>query len=200
MLTRNFWSISPRADKERRDRIKGLIRFLNFLGNRQSLYDVGGRENTSVPIKLISDRPVIELKVNGKAKPLKFVLDTGSGISVISQETAKELNIKSVAKGGLARAIGGTGKFEIVYGFLKKVEIGDVRISNVPVYIRQFHNKGENIDGYIGLSLISKFLTTIDYGNLTFALTKKENIGANKVRKCRGNFAFAFDIERFFER
>ncbi|MEO6589661.1 MAG: aspartyl protease family protein [Pyrinomonadaceae bacterium] len=176
-----FLQVSPRADKERRDRIKGLIRFLNFLGSRQSLYDVGGQPNTSVPVELVNDRPVIELKINGKTKPLKFVLDTGSGISVISQETAKELNIGSVARGGLARAIGGTGKFEIVYGFLKKVEIGDVKIANVPVYIRQFHNKNEDIDGYIGLSLISKFLTTIDYGNLTFALTQKDSLSKQKT-------------------
>jgi predicted aspartyl protease len=123
----------------------------------------------------MNDRPVIELRINGKKEPLKFVLDTGSGISVISQKTARELNIKSVARGGLARAIGGDGKFEIVYGFLKKVEIGDVRISSVPVYIREFHNTNEEVVGYIGLSLISKFLTTIDYGDLTFSLTKKNS-------------------------
>src|SRR5690606_10233134 len=35
-----------------------------------------------------------------------------------------------------------------------------------------FHSDGR-IDGYIGLSLISKFLTTVDYGNSTFALKKR---------------------------
>ncbi len=46
------------------------------------------------------------------------MLDTGSGMSVISEETAKRLGIKLVARGGLARAVGGGGKFEIVYGFV----------------------------------------------------------------------------------
>ena len=165
--------ISPRADKERRDRILGLIRFLDYLGNRSSLYDADDDKKTVVPITLINDRPVINLRINGKERSLKFVLDTGSGISVISKETAKELNLKPVAKGGLARAIGGDGKFQIVYGFLNKVEIGNVKVSNVPIYIREFHDNNEQIDGYVGLSLISKFLTTIDYGNLTFALTGK---------------------------
>jgi predicted aspartyl protease len=45
----------------------------------------------------------------------------------------------------------------------------------VPVYIRKFHDEGEKVDGYIGLSLISKFITTVDYGNSTFTLTKKSN-------------------------
>ena len=60
-----FLQISPRTDTERRDRIKGLIRFLRFLGNQQSLYDLGGKENIVVPVTLMNDRPIIELKING---------------------------------------------------------------------------------------------------------------------------------------
>jgi predicted aspartyl protease len=48
----------------------------------------------------------------------------------------------------------------------------------VPVYIRKFHSAGDDIDGYIGLSLISKFLTTIDYGNLIFTLSSKKTNGS----------------------
>ncbi|MEO7673428.1 MAG: aspartyl protease family protein [Pyrinomonadaceae bacterium] len=167
-----FLTISRDADDERRARIKGLINFLNFLGQRQSLYTTQGASKTSVSFNLTGNRPVIQLKVNGKDEPLNFVLDTGSGISVISDTTAKRLKIDSITKGGFAKGIGGNGRFEIVYGFLRQVDIGDVEIRNVPVYIRKFHNDANNVDGYIGLSLISKFLTTIDYGNLTFSLTK----------------------------
>ena len=168
-----FLDISPQTDDERRDRIKGLINFLRYLGLRASLYNSSGNDKTTVPFKLTNNRPVIQIKVNDKDEPLSFVLDTGSGISVISSETAKRLKIKSISKGGLARAIGGDGKFEIVYGFLKNINIGEVKIKNVPVYIRDFHSNADRIDGYIGLSLISKFLTTVDYGNSTFTLKKK---------------------------
>ena len=171
---RKFLRISGKKDKERRERIKGLIRFLDFLGTRQSLYDVSGRKQTSVPIKLIGNRPLIQLKINNKDRPLNFVLDTGSGMSVISERTAKRFGIRSVARGGQARAVGGNGKFNIVYGFLKTVEIGDVRVKNVPVYIRKFHNPQKIVDGYIGISLLSSFLTTIDYGTLKFSLVRKE--------------------------
>jgi superkiller protein 3 len=171
-----FLSVSQEADQDRRDRIKGLISFLHYLGVKRSLYILDGQEETSVNFKLVGNRPVIELKINKKEEPLRFVLDTGSGISVISDETAKKLKIKSVARGGLARGIGGDGKFEIVYGFLHSVDIGNIRIKNVPVFIRKFHSGNEKIDGYIGLSLISKFLTTIDYGDLTFSLIRKNSI------------------------
>ena len=171
-----FLAISRDTDDERRARIKGLINFLRFLGNRQSLYNTGGADQTTVPVVLTGNRPVIKLKINGRDEPLNFVLDTGSGISVISDETARLLNIDAVTKGGFARGIGGDGRFEIVYGFLREVEIGDVEIKNVPVYIRRFHSDTDRADGYIGLSLISKFLTTLDYGNLTFTLAKVPDV------------------------
>ncbi len=167
-----FLSLSRDTDDERKERIRGLINFLQFLGQRQSLYLSTGADKTTVPFNLTGNRPIIQLKVNDGDEPLNFVLDTGSGISVISDETAKRLKIRAITKGGHAKGIGGDGRFEIVYGFLRQVSVGDIEVRNVPVYIRKFHNDGNNLDGYIGLSLISKFLTTIDYGNLTFSLEK----------------------------
>lgn len=169
-----YLRIAPDNDSERTDRIKGLIRFLNYLGRRPSLYDLEGEPATTVPVRLVNNRPVIQIRLKKDGEVLNFVLDTGSGISVISDETAERLKIKPVTKGGVARALGGDGKFEIVYGFLKNVSIGDVSVKNVPVYIRKFHNVSEDVDGYIGLSLISKYITTIDYGNLTFSLVRKD--------------------------
>lgn len=173
---KRFLQISPQTDTDRRDRIEGLIRFLDYLGNRQSLYSIKGAEQTTVSFKLTDDRPVIQLRLRKNDKPLNFVLDTGSGISVISERTAKKMKIKSVARGGMARGVGGDGKFEIVYGFLPEVYIGDVKIKGIPIYIRKFHSQNESIDGYIGLSLISKFLTVIDYGDLTFSLINQNAI------------------------
>jgi predicted aspartyl protease/Flp pilus assembly protein TadD len=176
-----FLALSRNTDDERRQRIKGLINFLRFLGHKQSLYVTSGNSETSVPIQVIGNRPIIQVRVNGRDEPLRFVLDTGSGISVISEKTAKHLKIEPVTRGGFAKGIGGDGRFEIIYGFLKEVDIGDVSIRNVPVYIRKFHSDGTNVDGYIGLSLISKFLTTIDYGALTFSLTRKETTAAGSA-------------------
>ncbi len=172
---RDFLSISNSADADRRARIRGLINFLRYLGSAGALYRVGGGEDTRVNFELVGNRPVIKMRVNGHEEPLKFVLDTGSGISVVSQETAKRLRIKSITKGGYARGIGGNGKFEIVYGLLRDISIGDVSMRQVPVYIRKFHDEAHKVDGYIGLALISKFLTTIDYGEKTFSLTRRSN-------------------------
>ncbi len=174
---RQFLHFSSKKDVDRRERIKGLIDFLEFLAGKASLYTIAGTPQTTVRFTLLQDRPVVQLRINKSDEIFNFVLDTGSGISVVSTKTAKRLKIGSVARGGYARGFGGDGKFKIVYGFLNRVGIGDVELRNVPVYIREFHSANEEIDGYIGLSLVSKFLTTIDYGNKSFTLRKKDGTG-----------------------
>jgi len=170
---RRFLEISGPLDKDRRARIKGLVEFLDYLGRTQKLYVNAGTDRTSIPFELVGDRPIIKVRVDGLKEDLRFVLDTGSGISVMSADTAKRLRIRPVARGGSARGIGGDGKFEIVYGMLQQIDIGDVSLRNVPIYLRPFQ-KGIEADGYIGLSLISKYITTIDYGEHTFSLTRKD--------------------------
>jgi len=168
-----FLMIAPKTDTDRRARILGLIDFLRYLGRQGSLYIASGEHRSTVPFEATDNRPVLEVRVNGNKQPLRFVLDTGSGMSVISDETARRLGIKSVAKGGLARAVGGGGKFEIVYGFLSSIEIGAAKVENVPVYIRKFFDDHIPVDGYLGLSVISKYLTSIDYGTRRMSLLRQ---------------------------
>lgn len=172
-----FLMIAPKTDADRRSRIRGLIDFLRYLGKQGSLYVPSGRGNTVVSFESFDNRPILTVKVNGQKDPLRFVLDTGSGMSVVSDETAKRLGIRPVARGGMARAVGGGGKFEIVYGFLDLLEIGDVKVENVPVYIRRFFDDKTPVDGYLGLSIISKFLTAVDYGERTFTLVRQRQSG-----------------------
>src|SRR5689334_22801293 len=113
-----FLQIAPKTDFDRRARIAGLIDFLRYLGRQGSLYVAAGDYRSSIPFDATDNRPIIKVRINGQKEPLRFVLDTGSGMSVISEQTAKRLNLKPIAKGGLARAVGGGGKFEIIYGFL----------------------------------------------------------------------------------
>ena len=169
-----FLMIAPRTDEDRRARIRGLIDFLRYLGSQSGLYETGGASETSVSFDLPNDRPIIKVRVNGHKEPLRFVLDSGSGISVISEDTAKRLGLRPVARGGMARAVG--GKFEIVYGFLDSLEIGDVHVERVPVYIRRFFNDEFPVDGYIGLAAISRYIATVDYGARTFSLKRQRSV------------------------
>ena len=168
-----FLMISPKTDQDRRARILGLIDFLRYLGRQGSLYVPAGDSRSSLSFEAPDNRPILQVRVNGEKEPLRFVLDTGSGMSVISEQTAKRLGVKPVARGGLARAVGGGGKFEIVYGFVESIELGTARVENVPVYIRKFFDTHIPVDGYLGLSVVSKFLTSIDYGTRRMALVRQ---------------------------
>lgn len=172
-----FLTVAPKTDVDRRARIRGLIDFLRYLGRQGSLYVPGGRDKTVVPFESIDSRPILQIRVNGQKDLLRFVLDTGSGMSVVSEQTAHRLGLRPVARGGLARAVGGGGKFEIVYGFLSSLEIGEVKVENVPVYIRHFFDDKSSIDGYLGLSMISKFIAAVDYGGRTFTLARHRQSG-----------------------
>lgn len=161
---RKFLKYSPRTDVERRERIAGVIKFYTYLGN-SNIYRISGKSAT-IPFRLKGRRPHLELKVNNK-ELVRFVVDTGAGVTVISATAAKRLGVKEVARGGNAYAVGGTGSFPIVYGVIDELAIGDIKIRTVPVYIRQIHSSGtapeDVVDGYIGIAILSNFLTTLDY-------------------------------------
>lgn len=174
-----FLLIAPKTDLDRRDRIRGLIDFLRYLGKQSSLYDLRGESKTRLSFEAVDGRPILKVRVNGSKDYLRFVLDSGSGMSVISEETAKKLGLRPVARGGMARAVGGGGKFEIVYGFLSSLEIGEVKVERVPVYIRHFFDDKVPVDGYLGLAVISRFVTSVDYGEGSFTL-QRESSGFRK--------------------
>ncbi|MBX3281989.1 MAG: aspartyl protease family protein [Acidobacteria bacterium] len=168
-----FLAVSGIMDTDRRERIKGLVSFLLYLGERPSLYDASGPDTTRFKFELDNNRPLIEVYLNGYEKPFRFVIDTGSGMTVISTKAAQVLGMKEVARGGNGRGVGGDGKFPIVYGFVNELKMGDVAVHNIPVYIRDVQSRS-NIDGYLGLAVISKYFTTIDYGTNTVIMSKED--------------------------
>jgi tetratricopeptide (TPR) repeat protein len=181
-----FLDVSPKTDTERRARIRGLIDFYRYLGTTK-IHRTIGKEVATVPIILVNNRPFIDISVNGKGT-LRFVVDTGASLSVISDTAALRLGIKPVARGGNARAIGGSGTFPIIYGLLDSITIGEAKIEAVPVYIRTVHSapdtaETERADGYIGLSVLANFAVTLDYQARRMVLDRtplREELAAGK--------------------
>ena len=161
-----FLQIAPSSDTDRRDRIQGLIRFYRRLAGLQ-VHQVGGPSLSEVSFRLGSDRrPYIRVKVNGR--DALFVIDTGSGFTVISKEAAKRLGVSEIARGGKSQGIGGDGKFPIIYGLINTLQLNEVKVRIVPCFIRPFHGMEarpaeERADGFIGLSILSRFIAGLDY-------------------------------------
>ena len=132
-----FLQLAPKNDTDRRDSIEGLIRFYTRLAGLK-VHEVSGPKVADISFQLRSDRrPYLRMKINGR--DATFVIDTGSGFTVISEEAAKRLGVSEVSRGGKSQAFGGDGKFKIVYGLVKSLEMGDVKVKSVPCYIRHFH-------------------------------------------------------------
>lgn len=161
-----FLDVAPKEDKERRDRIRGLIQFYHYLAGLR-VHEVAGPREVDIPFELGADRrPYINVKINGK--DATFVIDTGSGFTVISKDAAKKFGINEIARGGHSQGVGGEGKFSIVYGLLRNLQLGDLKIRTIPCFIRPFHTpKGDEdqpqADGFIGLSVLSRFVTELNY-------------------------------------
>ena len=49
--------IAPKTDADRRDRIRGLIDFLRYLGNQEPLYALAGKNKTDLPFESVDGRP-----------------------------------------------------------------------------------------------------------------------------------------------
>ncbi len=180
-----FLRVAPRTDTDRRERIRGLIDFLRYLGTQRDLVSISGPAPVSIPFELVNNRPVVKVRLNGSKEVLNFVVDSGAGMCVIAESTANRLGLKPVARGGLARAIGAGGRFEIIYGFIQSVQMGEARMERVPVYIRQFFNQHEKVDGYIGLSILSKYISVIDYGKREMILDRRGEARPRSVTTIR---------------
>src|ERR1044072_1901307 len=127
-----FLQLAPKNDTDRRESIKGVIQFYRRLAGLK-VHQISGPDVVDIPFQLRADRrPYVRLKVNGR--DATFVIDTGSGLTVISQEAAKRLGVSEVSRGGKSQAFGGDGKFAIVYGLVKSLEMGDVKVKSVPCY------------------------------------------------------------------
>lgn len=171
-----FLAVAPITDKERRERITGLIQFYRQLAGIE-VHELGGTPTAEVPFQLGSDRrPYIRLKINGR--DATFVIDTGSGFTVISKEAAKKFKVSEIARGGRSQGVGGTGKFSIVYGLIKSMELSTVKMRSIPCFIRPFHTDKDaerelQADGFIGLSILSHFLTELDYQDNVIRLNQE---------------------------
>jgi tetratricopeptide (TPR) repeat protein len=161
-----FLQVAPRSDHERLERIRGLIQFYRQLSGIQ-VHQVSGAETAEAPFALGSDRrPYIKVKINGREGT--FVIDTGSGFTVISKEAARKFGVSEIARGGKSQGVGGSGKFQIVYGLIRSLDIGEARLRMIPCFIRSFHTSlerpaNERADGFLGLSILSHYTTELDY-------------------------------------
>jgi hypothetical protein len=141
----------------------------HFAAPKSSAHDfsiANGAKQATVPIQISEDHVYLDVMLNGKG-PFHFLLDTG-GANVIDPAVSKTLG---VASDGSAQ-VGGVGSASATSGFatIKTLQVGDALIRDqvflvLPITKGAGMANGTPVDGLIGYEVLSRFVTTFDYGN-----------------------------------
>jgi Aspartyl protease/PDZ domain len=120
---------------------------------------------TTIPFELIDNHVALPVTINGKG-PYRFLFDTG-GANLIDEGVAKELGLGAA---GNANGSGvGTATEAIQFGTADALHVGGATLRKQvfvvgPVRAGFGMSSGKPVDGLIGFEVLSRFVTTFDYG------------------------------------
>jgi len=126
------------------------------------------------PAKLLSTFPfrqftggVVLVKARFAEYPdsLNFILDTGSGGISLDSTTCERLKIKSSPSDRTIRGIAGIRTVRFVYN--QKLHLPNLDVDSLNFHVNDYEiltaAYGEQIDGIIGFSFLSRYIVKIDY-------------------------------------
>ncbi|MEU7004242.1 aspartyl protease family protein [Nonomuraea sp. NPDC046570] len=167
-------SILPLVDKGGPSATVGQLK--SFARRRP--YQISGPRSVRIPFLAVDPLPMIEVSLNG-APPEVFFLDTG-GKFALNQKYAEELDIPMY---GYTADRTMYGEHKAYQGRVDLLTLGDVRIRHLPVHtipeeIRLTAPDGRVTKGAIGTSVLSHFLSTIDYPGKALVLRRKQHFSS----------------------
>jgi len=125
-----------------------------------------GATQASVPIQVAENHVYLDCMLNGKG-PFHFELDSG-GANVIDPAVSEKLG---VASGGSTQVTGvGSESSASSFAVIKTLQVGNALVTNqvfvvLPIAKSVGIAHGAPLDGVIGYEVLSRFVTTFDYGN-----------------------------------
>ena len=112
------------------------VRFLRAFGSRPpvNIDPASMHRLHTVPFRVLNEKIIVKAKVN-RGPAMDFVLDTGSEQTVISRETAARMGIRPIVN-ILSAGVGDLGVRELELTRLDELEIGTLKVQNVPSIIK----------------------------------------------------------------
>jgi len=133
----NYVNLLPNKDhSEKADWSRAEIRFLRSFGQRVPFETDPGAEDRvyTIDFRLLNDKVVVRAKINGGSLQ-DFVVDTGSENTVVSRQTAQRLGITPITY-TLSAGVGERGLRGLQLARVETLELGALRVRNVPVLIK----------------------------------------------------------------
>jgi Flp pilus assembly protein TadD len=133
----NYINLLPNKDRsEKAAWSRAQVQFLESFEGKTPV-DIAPEDRDrlhTVPFRLVKDKVVVKARING-ASPQDFVLDTGSEDTVISAPVAQRERVKPVTY-TLSAGVGEIGLRGLQLARLDSLEIGTLRVRNLPVLIK----------------------------------------------------------------
>jgi tetratricopeptide (TPR) repeat protein len=137
LALRNYVNLLPNRDvSEKAAWARSEIRFLESFNGRQP-FELDSPDPSRVwrvPIRIDRDKVLVRAKVNGGGSQ-DFILDTGAERTVISREVARRRGVDPITYIQTA-GVGEIGLRGLEIGRLNSLQIGDLKIRNVPCLIK----------------------------------------------------------------
>jgi tetratricopeptide (TPR) repeat protein len=132
----NYINLLPNKDRsERAAWARTEVTFLHAFDGKTPMQIDGNPDGPyTVPFRVVSGKVLVEARINGSALQ-ELVLDTGSEETVIAESTARRLNIRPITY-TLSAGIGEVGLRGLQLSRLNSLQIGSLKIENVPVLIK----------------------------------------------------------------
>ena len=161
----NYVNLLPNKDhSEKADWSRAEIRFLRSFGQRVPFESDPGTDDRlyTVDFRLVNEKVVVRAKVND-ASAQDFVVDTGSENTVITRPTAQRLGITPVTY-TLSAGVGSVGLRGLQLARIDSLELGSLRLRNVPCLIKNPPLRDIPVKETEGLSPIALgYSMVIDY-------------------------------------
>src|SRR5687768_18525992 len=133
----NYVNLLP--NKDRSDKAawsRSQIRFLRSFAEREPIFidEASSSLIHTVDFRVVDDKVIVKARVNG-GRPQDFVLDTGSELTTISRQTASSAVVRPITY-TLSAGVGEVGLRGLQLGRLDSLEIGTLKVTNVPALIK----------------------------------------------------------------
>lgn len=120
-----------------------------------------------VPMDTSIRRPVIDLTINDQG-PFRFVVDSGAGGTVIDDDLAKKLHLKTIGK-ALTGDVSGQAPREMPLVVVDRIGIGSAQFLDSIAVVGDldpvWHDLPAGPDGVLAFSTFADCLVTLDYPN-----------------------------------
>jgi Flp pilus assembly protein TadD/predicted aspartyl protease len=132
----SYLDLLPNRDRsEKAAWTRAEIRFLQSFKGREPFAIEGDPNQTTwtIPIKIRGDKVLVSGRVNGGTQ--EFVLDTGAERTILSQDRARRNGVMPITAMQTA-GVGDVGLRGLEVGRIDRLEIGDLKVRNVPCLIK----------------------------------------------------------------